>query len=93
MSGNHEATPRKPSGSSQSVGPSPSGSPNNVSLFLVWFTPPGLSRVFSHQTQRKLGNNMLLGVGPNPPLKGFNSGWQVLLSPPSPPSTVLPADA
>ncbi|KAF9792785.1 hypothetical protein BJ322DRAFT_76670 [Thelephora terrestris] len=58
MSGNHETTPRKPSSSSsQSLGPSPSGSPNN--------------------TQRKLGHHMLLGVAPNPGLKGFNSGWQV----------------
>ena len=45
---------------------------------------------FPHQTQRKLGNNMLLGVGPSPGLKGLNTGWEVLLSPPSFPSIVFP---
>lgn len=62
------------------------------SLFGLGYAIHLLTRL-SHKTQRKLGNNMLLGVSPNPGLKNLNSGWQVLLSPPSAPSAVLPAHA
>ena len=73
--------------------PFPVGLARRCESTLRLIVRPSLSHAFPHQTQRKLSNNMLLAVNPNQGLKGLNSGWQVLLSPSSCPSMVLPADA